>query len=173
MKRSRGLPLGKGDVEAEFGEFSDKAGDEARALDAVKVVGTEIVEGNGAGEHPVDGGQNGSGDGNDRLARTASCCQSREQSPEIALSFAAGGPGDLDEQGLEPRSAPRLRRGKLLRSLVERRLPALSSLRGHRPAQEIRWAAVGKRAMSTPISAMMTAAAILSTPERKRIGWPE
>src|SRR5215213_3930395 len=45
------------------------------------------------------------------------------------------------------------------RNRVERRLPALSSLRGHRPAQETRWAAVGKRPMSVPISATMARAA--------------
>src|SRR3712207_2778482 len=44
----------------------------------------------------------------------------------------------------------------LLRTRVERRLPALLSLRGHRPAQEMSWAGLGKRAMSTPISATMT-----------------
>ena len=52
----------------------------------------------------------------------------------------------------------------LLRTRVERRLPALSSLRGHRPAQEIRWPAVGKRDMSTPISANTTLAVRPLTP---------
>jgi hypothetical protein len=46
----------------------------------------------------------------------------------------------------------------------ERRLPALSSLRGHRPAQEIRWPAVGKRLMSRPISARMRQALNASMP---------
>ena len=50
------------------------------------------------------------------------------------------------------------------RSLVERRLPALSSFLGQRPAQETRWAAVGKRLMSGPISARMTAAESALTP---------
>ena len=44
----------------------------------------------------------------------------------------------------------------LFRTRVERRLPALSSFRGQRPAHETRWAAVGKRVMSTPISARIT-----------------
>ena len=39
-----------------------------------------------------------------------------------------------------------------MRMRVERFLPALSSLRGHRPAQEIRCPAVRKRDMSVPIS---------------------
>ena len=38
---------------------------------------------------------------------------------------------------------------------VERRLPALSSFLGHRPAQETRCAAVANRLMSLPISAAM------------------
>ena len=43
-----------------------------------------------------------------------------------------------------------------MRRRVERRLPALSSLRGHRQAQDSRWPAVAKRDMSTPISATTT-----------------
>src|SRR3712207_5690486 len=54
--------------------------------------------------------------------------------------------------------------GAPLRSRVERRLPALSSLRGQRPAQDTRWAAVGKRRMSLPISATMARAASSPTP---------
>src|SRR5262249_9137189 len=50
------------------------------------------------------------------------------------------------------------------RTRVDRRFPALSSLRGHSPAQEIRWAAVGKRVMSTPISATRTWATVSLTP---------
>ncbi|AGW93527.1 hypothetical protein N234_26185 [Ralstonia pickettii DTP0602] len=41
----------------------------------------------------------------------------------------------------------------LLRTCVLRRLPALSSLRGHRPSQDTRWPASEKRVMSRPISA--------------------
>ena len=51
-----------------------------------------------------------------------------------------------------------------LRRNEERRLPALSSLRGHRPAQDTRWAGVGKRLMSKPISDRMTLAATPLTP---------
>src|SRR5215831_13158258 len=53
--------------------------------------------------------------------------------------------------------APRRRR-------VDRRLPALSSLRGHRPAQERRCAAVANRPMSVPISDRMTWALSSLTP---------
>src|SRR4030095_4534937 len=50
------------------------------------------------------------------------------------------------------------------RMRVDRRLPALSSLRGQSPAQEIRCPGVGKRDMSVPISARMTRATVSLTP---------
>jgi hypothetical protein len=45
-----------------------------------------------------------------------------------------------------------------LRSRVERRLPALSSFSGHKPAQEMRCADVWNRDMSTPSSDTIAAA---------------
>ena len=45
-----------------------------------------------------------------------------------------------------------------------RRLPPVMLFPGQTPAHEARWAAVGNRAMSTPISAMMHSAARLPTP---------
>lgn len=86
---------------------------------------------------------------------------------EIAGLLAGGGRGALDEGGLEPRHSPRLREGRLLRIRVERRerrVPALSSFLGHRPAQDIRCPAVAKRVMSRPISARMTQALNSSMP---------
>src|SRR5262245_36739300 len=53
--------------------------------------------------------------------------------------------------------------GLLGRVRVERRLPALSSRRGQRPAQETRWPAVGKRVISKPISATKTRATVSLT----------
>src|SRR5215470_4950524 len=47
---------------------------------------------------------------------------------------------------------------------VERRLPALSSLRGQMQAQETRLASLGKRLMSVPISEMICSAARFLTP---------
>src|SRR5579871_1192437 len=57
-----------------------------------------------------------------------------------------------------------LSHGAPMRRRVERRLPALSSLRGHMPAQESRCPAVGKRDMSAPISERMTCADTSLTP---------
>src|SRR5215831_4033711 len=54
--------------------------------------------------------------------------------------------------------------GLLGRVRVERRLPALSSRRGQRPAQETRWPAVGKRVISKPISETKTRATVSLTP---------
>src|SRR5499427_7769386 len=57
-----------------------------------------------------------------------------------------------------------LSQGLLERVRVESRLPALSCKRGQRPAHETRWAAVGKRVMSKPISATITRATVSLTP---------
>ena len=50
----------------------------------------------------------------------------------------------------------------LLRKRVLRRLHALSSLRRHRPAQDRKLAGLGKRVMSTPISATGTRGSALA-----------
>lgn len=53
----------------------------------------------------------------------------------------------------------------VITSLVRARIGLRAwRLAGHTPAHEARWAAVGNRVMSTPISAMMHSAARLSTP---------
>ena len=49
-----------------------------------------------------------------------------------------------------------LSQGAPLRRRLDRRLPALSSLRGHMPAHEMRCASEGNRLMSMPISETMT-----------------
>ena len=51
-----------------------------------------------------------------------------------------------------------------MRSCVERRLPALSSFLGHKPAQEMRCADVWNRDMSTPSSDTIAAAAMSLIP---------
>jgi hypothetical protein len=51
-----------------------------------------------------------------------------------------------------------------LRVLPLLRLPALSLLPGHIPAHDARWPAVGKRVMSTPISATSTSTVHGPTP---------
>src|SRR5215467_2346145 len=57
-----------------------------------------------------------------------------------------------------------LSQGEPLRMRVERRLPALSSLRGQMQAQETRLTSLGKRLMSVPISERICSAARFLTP---------
>ena len=68
--------------------------------------------------------------------------QALELRLEIAALLACGGPGALDQGGLQPGCSF-----------------AHPSFFGHSPAQEIRCPCVGKRLMSVPISARTTQAA--------------
>ena len=123
---------------------------------AVEVVGAKIVVMGAVFEHVIGGGEDRGGEGADRLFGAAPGAQAMELGLEIAAVFARGRPGALDQGGLEPGGTPRLREGRLLRMRLDRRLPALSSFLGHRPDQEIRCPTVGKRLISSPISARMT-----------------
>ena len=102
MKRSRGLPLGEGDGEAQLAELADELGSEALAIGAVEVVGAEILIGRAAAEHPVGGGQDRRGDRDDRILRPAAGAQTGEKGGQVAGFGAGGAPGDLDQEGLEP-----------------------------------------------------------------------
>ena len=57
--------VGKGDLEAEFGEFSGKTSGEAGAFRAIEVIGAEVGIKDAASEHPADGGDDGGSDGDD------------------------------------------------------------------------------------------------------------
>ena len=122
------------------------------------MIGTEIVIEGAVLEHVVGGGEDRGGEG------AAPGAQAMELRLEVAAVFAGGRPGALDQGGLEPGGAPRFREGRRLRMRLDRRLPALSSFLGQRPAQETRCPTVGKRLMSPPISARMTWALKSLTP---------
>src|SRR6516225_8234482 len=113
--------------------------DEASGVDGfgpvVEVVRAEIAIELTADQHVVDAGQDRGGERAERLFGAAAHCT------RVVLS-----------------------QGAPLRIRVDRRLPALSSFFGHRPAQEIRCPAVGKRLMSRPISARMISALRTLTP---------
>jgi len=109
---------------------------------AVEVVGTEIVVESAVIEHVVGGGE----DRRRRERRAGG--QAMELGLKIAGVFAGGRP--------DARIKVVLSQGVPLRVRLDRRLPALSSFLGHRPAQEIRSPTVGKQLMSLPISARMT-----------------
>jgi hypothetical protein len=118
-----------------------------------EVVRSEVLVGGTVLEHVVGGGQDRGGDGADRPFRPATAAQAMELGLEVAGLLPAGRPGALHQRGLQPGGALGRRR------LEERRLPALSSFLGHRPAQDSRCPAVGKRSMSRPTSETMTWAA--------------
>ena len=121
------------DGAAEVVETAQEAADRLGFIAAVEVQRPEIAVRDAVAEHVVGGCEHGSGDGEDGFFGTAARLDAQKLSAQVVLSQLA-----------------------LFRTRVERRFPALSSLRGHKPAQETRWPAVGKRDISTPISATMT-----------------
>src|SRR6266446_9916605 len=144
------------DGKAEFGEAFDEAACLRLGPPTIEVNGSEIFIKRAVFEHVIGGREDGGGNSADRFLRPASTAQSHELRMQVRGFGARGGPSALNEHGLEP-GAPRRRR-------VDRRLPALSSLRGHRPAEERRCAALANRPMSVPISDRMTWALSSLTP---------
>jgi hypothetical protein len=71
MKPSCHRLVGKGDMEAEFSEFSGQPGGEAGAFYALEMIGAEVGIKDAAPEHPVDGGEDG------RRRRRRSPCAGR------------------------------------------------------------------------------------------------
>ncbi len=67
------------------------------------MVGAEVMIERAVAQHVVDGSQDRGGDGADRLLWSATMTQALELGLEIAGLLSTGGPGALDECGLEPR----------------------------------------------------------------------
>src|SRR5215218_6419614 len=85
----------------------------------VEVVGPEVLVDGAVAQDVPDGGQDGGSDGADRLLRTAALAQAPELRREVAVLPAAGGPGALDEGGLQPgRALAQPRGASLARALV-------------------------------------------------------
>src|SRR3981081_3518807 len=96
----------------------------------VAVVSAEIrVEGSRL-EHMVSGSEQGGGYGSDSFFGAVAAAQAVVLGLEVAVLGARGRPGALRQSGLS-HGAPFFMR-------LERRLSALSSLRGQSPAQGIR-----------------------------------
>ena len=103
----------------------------------------------GRGTHPVledviAHGEHRGGDGEDGLRRPATVLDTQELRAQVGLFGAHRGPGRVEERGLEPEGAGRVR--------VDGRWRSRPSV-GRDPAHETRWPAVGKRVMSRPTSA--------------------
>ena len=103
------------------------------------MVGAEISAESAVAKHVKGGGQDRGGNGADGLFGSAAMTQALKLSLQVVGLFVVGRPRTMHQGRLQPSCA--------LAQPVEHRLPALSWLRGHSPAQEIRWPAVGKRAM--------------------------
>src|SRR5437867_2997580 len=83
------------DDEAEIVKARDEAlGERAK----VAIVGTVVKDGVGGGAHR-------GGHGQDRFLGSAAALDPQELSAEVAVFLPSGGPGGLDQRGLEPRVA--------------------------------------------------------------------
>ena len=102
MKPLDCLARAQGDIEAEFVEFSSKAGGKAGPVDAVEVIGPKVAVSDAPPEHPIGGREDGGSNRNDGLARTTSRLETAEQGAQVGSLDASGAPGGLDEQGLQP-----------------------------------------------------------------------
>ncbi len=137
-------------------EFLGEASSKAVFVGSLEMVCSEVLVGETSVEHDVDGGEHGCGHRDDGLLGAAAGSEPEEQRLRIAGLDPHGRPGALDEQGLEPGgTVTKAGRAALARTLV---------ILGPQPAQETRWAGVGKRRMSKPISDRMTLADTLLTP---------
>ena len=86
---------------------------------AIEVVGPEVVVFGAVLKDVVDRREDRGGDGADGLLRSAVALQAEELGPVIAIPFALGGPGALDQHRLEPRrSLAQARRFPLAGALV-------------------------------------------------------
>jgi hypothetical protein len=114
---------------------------------AIEMIGAKVFVHRPILEHVVDGGQDGGEDGHDRLLWAAPGSDAVELSLQVAVFFFTAAQAHCTSVVLS--QVPPLRRR------LDRRLPALSSLRGHMQAHEMRCASEGNRLMSIPISETM------------------
>jgi len=143
---------------AEVIQSSEQAPDHLGAIAASEMIGTKIFVFDPILEHVPSGGKHRGSDRKDRFLHTAARLQTQELGLQVATLDADRGPGGPS------------------RVRLERRLPALSSsFLGHIVAQDSKCPAVGKRAMSTPISATKTCAVSSLTPgivvSRRALSW--
>src|SRR3954449_12549715 len=134
---------GKGfdlDIKSKLGELADETPGSRLGGAVIEVIGAEILVPSAVPEHVVDRGQYRSGHGTQRLLGATAAAQAIELSLEIAALLAGCTQAHWTSTVLS--------HGAPLRRRADRRLPALSSLRGQSPAQDNRWAALGKRLIS-------------------------
>jgi len=144
------------DLAAEVIQSSEQTLDRLGAIAASEVIGAKIFVFDPILEHVPSGIEHRGGDRQNGFFGAAASFEAEELGLQVAALDADRCPGGCDQGGFEPRAPLRVR--------VERRLPALSSFLGHIVAQGSKCPAVGKRALSTPISATKTCAVSSLTP---------
>src|SRR6201987_1326110 len=143
------------DLAAEIIESSEQASDRLGAIAASEVIGAKIFIFHPILEHVPSGIEHRGGDCQNGFFGAAASFEAQELGLQVATLDADGGPGGRDQGGFEPRcpfaGASRAAfAGALVISGTHRRP-------GQHPA-------MGKRAMSTPISATKTCAVSSLTP---------
>src|SRR5215469_11162683 len=118
------------DLAAEIAQPADEAADGLGPVAASEMIGAEVAVRHTVTQHVVAGAEHGGGDGEDGLLGAAPGLEAEELGVEGGVRRAHSGPRGGDQRGLEP--------GCPWRTRVERRLPALSSLRGQSPAHDTR-----------------------------------
>ena len=128
---------------------------ELGVVSTLEVVGAKFVVRDLILQDVVCGGQDGRGDGEDRLLGSSPTLETKELRAQVRVAGAGGDPRDLDERGFEPRVAGSGPSGEPLAGTF--------LLAGAEAGPGIRWPAVGNRLMSNPISATMTRATVHPT----------
>src|SRR5215813_3617248 len=90
------------DDKAEIVKAGDKALRELGFVAPIEMIGTEITVVGVVREHVIGGREHRGGDREDGVLRSAATLDPQELGSEVRIFRAGGGPGGLDERGLEP-----------------------------------------------------------------------
>ena len=121
---------GELNLAAKVVEATHEALDRLGAVAVREVVGAEILVWDAVFEHVVSGGKPGGGDREDGFLSAAAGLQAKERGLKVEPLMRTAAQAAVTRAVLS--------HGAPLRTRVERRLPALASLRGHKPVQEIK-----------------------------------
>jgi hypothetical protein len=136
------------DCIAEIGQTFDQALFLPIGGTSIEVIAAEVLVHRAVFEHVVDRSKDGGRDGHDRLFGATTGFDAVELGPQITVFLFTAAQAHCTSVVLSQASPLRMR--------LDRRLPALSSLRGHMQAHERRCSAEGNRLTSIPTSETMT-----------------
>jgi hypothetical protein len=132
---------------AEVGQTFDQALFLPISGTSIEVIAAEVLVHRAVFEHVVDGSKDRGRNGHDRLFGATTGFDAVELALQITFFLTAA---------QAHCTSVVLSQGAPLRGRLDRRLPTLSSWRGHMPVHEMRCAAEGSRLMSIPTSETMT-----------------